>query len=112
MLATGSRPRTLPGLAIDGEYVITSDEALELTELPTSVVIVGGGVIGIEWASLLNDFGVEVTVVEYADRILPLEDEEVSREMTRLLKKRKVKIVTEAKVLPESMRQESGKVPI
>ncbi|MCK9910331.1 FAD-dependent oxidoreductase, partial [Microbacteriaceae bacterium K1510] len=85
LLATGSRPRTLPGLAIDGEYVITSDEALELTELPTSVVIVGGGVIGIEWASLLNDFGVEVTVVEYADRILPLEDEEVSREMTRLL---------------------------
>lgn len=112
LLATGSRPRTLPGLAIDGEHVISSDEALELQELPSSIVIVGGGVIGIEWASMLNDFGVDVTVVEYADRILPLEDEEISKEMTRLLKKRKVKIVTEAKVLPETLRKENGQVTI
>lgn len=112
LLATGSRPRTLPGLAIDGEYVITSDEALELTKLPSSIVIVGGGVIGIEWASMLNDFGVDVTVVEYADRILPLEDEEISREMTRLLKKRKVRIVTSAKVLPDTLEKTDGSVTI
>jgi len=112
LLATGSRPRTLPGLTIDGEYVITSDEALEMASLPKSIVIVGGGVIGIEWASMLNDFGVDVTVVEYADRILPLEDEEISKELTRLLKKRKVKIVTGAKVLPETLVKENGTVTI
>lgn len=112
LIATGSRPRTLPGLTIDGEYVITSDEALELQELPSSVIIVGGGVIGIEWASMLNDFGVEVTVVEYADRILPLEDEEISKEMARLLKKRKVNVVTGAKVLPDSLEKGDGKVMI
>jgi len=112
LIATGSRPRTLPGLAVDGEYVITSDEALELKELPSSVIIVGGGVIGIEWASMLNDFGVDVTVVEYADRILPLEDEEISKEMARLLKKRKVNVVTGAKVLPETLVKADGKVTI
>ncbi|MFD2371864.1 dihydrolipoyl dehydrogenase [Brevibacillus sp. GCM10020057] len=110
LLATGSRPRTLPGLVIDGSYVVTSDEALQWEQLPESVIIVGGGVIGIEWASMLNDFGVEVTVVEYADRILPLEDEEVSKELTRLLKKRKVNIVTSAKVLPESLEKGEGRV--
>jgi dihydrolipoamide dehydrogenase len=112
IIATGSKPRTLPGLEIDGEYVMTSDEALELEELPKSIVIVGGGVIGIEWASLFSDFGVEVTVVEYADRILPLEDAEVSKEMTRLFKRKKVKIVTSAKVLPETLSKGEGKVTI
>ncbi|NGQ94680.1 dihydrolipoyl dehydrogenase [Brevibacillus sp. SYP-B805] len=112
LLATGSRPRTLPGLAIDGEYVITSDEALELASLPSSIIIVGGGVIGIEWASLLNDFGVQVTVLEYADRILPFEDEEVSKELARLLKRRKVNIVTGAKVLPDSVAKSDGQVTV
>lgn len=109
IIATGSSPRTLPGLEIDGQQVITSDEALEMQELPSSVVIVGGGVIGIEWASLLSDFGVNVTIIEYADRILPLEDEEISKEMTRILKKKKVKVVTGAKVLPDTLvRKTSG----
>ncbi|KKX56881.1 MULTISPECIES: dihydrolipoyl dehydrogenase [Brevibacillus] len=112
LLATGSRPRTLPGLTIDGKQVVTSDEALQWEQLPSSVVIVGGGVIGIEWASMLNDFGVEVTVVEYADRILPTEDEEISKEMARLLKKRKINIVTGARVLPESLETSEGKVAI
>lgn len=112
LIATGSRPRTLPGLTIDGTDVVTSDEALQWEELPSSVTIVGGGVIGIEWASMLNDFGVEVTVVEYADRILPLEDEEISKEMARLLKKRKVNIVTSAKVLPDTLEKSDGRVSI
>jgi dihydrolipoamide dehydrogenase len=108
IIATGSRPRTLPGLEIDGEYVLTSDEALVMEQLPKSIIIVGGGVIGIEWASMLHDFGVEVTVLEYADRILPTEDHEISKEMQRLMKKKGVKIVTSAKVLPETLEKGNG----
>lgn len=108
IIATGSRPRTLPGLEADGEFVMTSDEALSMKELPNSVIIVGGGVIGIEWASMLVDFGLEVTVLEYADRILPTEDKEVSKEMQRLMKKKGVKIVTGAKVLPETLEKAEG----
>ncbi|KUP07344.1 dihydrolipoamide dehydrogenase [Bacillus coahuilensis m2-6] len=108
VIATGSRPRTLPGLDIDGEFVLSSDELLELEELPKSVVIVGGGVIGIEWASMLSDFDVDVTVVEYTDRIVPTEDHEISKEMERLMKKKGVKIVTGAKVLPETLQKGEG----
>jgi dihydrolipoamide dehydrogenase len=108
IVATGSRPRTLPGLEADGQYVMTSDEALAMEELPKSIIVVGGGVIGIEWASMLADFGTEVTVIEYADRIIPTEDKEVSREMQRAMKKKGVKIVTGAKVLPETLTQGNG----
>ncbi|WP_442594773.1 dihydrolipoyl dehydrogenase [Neobacillus sp. D3-1R] len=108
LIATGSRPRTLPGLEVDGQYVLTSDEALVMESLPTSMIIVGGGVIGIEWASMLSDFGVEVTVIEYADRIIPTEDLEISKEMQRLMKKKGVKIVTSAKVLPETLVKDNG----
>ena len=108
LIATGSRPRTLPGLEVDGQYVMTSDEALEMGELPNSIIIVGGGVIGIEWASMLVDFGLEVTVIEYADRILPTEDKDVSKEVQRLLKKKGVKIVTGAKVLPNTLEKGEG----
>jgi dihydrolipoamide dehydrogenase len=105
IIATGSRPRTLPGLEVDGQYVMTSDEALQMETLPDSIIIVGGGVIGIEWASMLVDFGIKVTVVEYADRILPTEDKEISKEMQRLMKKKGVKIVTSAKVLSETLEK-------
>lgn len=108
IVATGSRPRTLPGLEADGQYVMTSDEALAMEELPKSIIVVGGGVIGIEWASMLADFGTEVTVIEYADRIIPTEDKEVSREMQRAMKKKGVKIVTGAKVLPETLTKGNG----
>ncbi|OCA91033.1 dihydrolipoyl dehydrogenase [Bacillus sp. FJAT-27225] len=108
IVATGSRPRSLPGLDIDGTDVLSSDEALKLETLPQSIIIVGGGVIGIEWASMLSDFGVQVTVLEYAPRIIPTEDHEISKEMQRLLKKRGVKIVTSAKVLPETLTREEG----
>jgi dihydrolipoamide dehydrogenase len=108
IVATGSRPRTLPGLEIDGQFVITSDEALELDSLPSSIIIVGGGVIGIEWASLLSDFGVAVTVIEYADRIIPTEDKEISKEMQRLMKKKGINIITSAKVLSETLVKGNG----
>ncbi|WML46351.1 dihydrolipoyl dehydrogenase [Neobacillus sp. PS3-40] len=108
VIATGSRPRTLPGLEVDEKYVMTSDEALKMDNLPASIIIVGGGVIGMEWASMLIDFGLEVTVIEYADRILPTEDKDVSKEITRLMKKKGVKIVTSAKVLSETLEKGEG----
>ncbi|MCK6257632.1 dihydrolipoyl dehydrogenase [Fictibacillus sp. KIGAM418] len=108
IVATGSRPRTLPGLEIDGKLVMSSDDALKMETLPASILIIGGGVIGIEWASMLNDFGVEVTVVEYADRILPTEDEEISKEAARILKKKGIKLVTGAKVLSETLKKEES----
>ena len=107
IVATGSRPRLLPGLEVS-ENVLTSDEALEMEAIPSSVIIVGGGVIGIEWASMLSDFGSEVTVIEYADRIIPTEDKEISKEMQRLMKKKGVKVVVNAKVLPETLQQADG----
>ncbi|CAM4313632.1 dihydrolipoyl dehydrogenase [Saccharibacillus endophyticus] len=94
IIATGSRPRVLPGLEPDGQYILSSDEALELESLPESLLIVGGGVIGIEWASMLCDFGVQVTVVELAGQILPGEDEETARELAKSLERRGVKIRT------------------
>jgi dihydrolipoamide dehydrogenase len=103
IIATGSRPRSLPGLVIDGKYVITSEEALDLDTLPASIVILGGGAIGVEWASMLNDFGVEVTIVEFEGRLLPLEDADVSKELQRLFAKRGIKVLTGAKLLPESL---------
>ncbi|MBS4217210.1 dihydrolipoyl dehydrogenase [Bacillus sp. FJAT-49711] len=112
IIATGSRPSTLPNLDIDGTLVLTSDEALEMLELPDSIVIIGGGVIGIEWASMLADFGVNVTVIEYADRIIPGEDEDISKELSHLLQKKGIKIVTNAKVLSETMEKEGGTVRI
>lgn len=108
IIATGSRPRTLPGLEVDGDYLLTSDEALALESLPGSMIIVGGGVIGIEWASMLSDFGVDVTVLEYADRIIPTEDKQISKEMQRVLKKKGIKIVTGARVLPETLIKDNG----
>ncbi|ANU19337.1 dihydrolipoyl dehydrogenase [Planococcus plakortidis] len=112
IIATGSRPRTLPGLEIDGEFVMSSDEALAMSELPKSILIVGGGVIGIEWASMLNDFGVDVTVLEYADRIIPTEDKDISKEMQKLLKKKGINFATSAKVLPETVEKGDGQVSI
>ncbi|MEC2198275.1 dihydrolipoyl dehydrogenase [Bacillus subtilis] len=112
IIATGSRPRMLPGLEADGKSVLTSDEALQMEELPQSIIIVGGGVIGIEWASMLHDFGVKVTVIEYADRILPTEDPEISKEMESLLKKKGIQFITGAKVLPDTMTKTSDDISI
>lgn len=112
IIATGSRPRMLPGLEADGKSVLTSDEALQMEELPKSIIIVGGGVIGIEWASMLDDFGVKVTVIEYADRILPTEDLEISKEMESLLKKKGIQFITGAKVLPDTLTKTSGDISI
>lgn len=112
IIATGSRPRVLSGLEPDGEFILSSDEALTMEELPASLIIVGGGVIGVEWASMLNDFGVEVTVVEAANRLIPTEDEDVSREMQRLLTKRGVKVLTGSQVLAKTYDKDEEGVQI
>ncbi|WP_159882248.1 dihydrolipoyl dehydrogenase [Paenibacillus puerhi] len=112
IIATGSRPRVLPGLETDGIRVLNSDEALRMEELPESVLIVGGGVIGVEWASMLSDFGVQVTIVEFAQRLLPAEDEEVSRELERLLKKRGVTVRTGTSVLTDTVVREPDSVKL
>ncbi|MDQ0492090.1 dihydrolipoyl dehydrogenase [Paenibacillus brasilensis] len=112
IIATGSRPRVLPGLEPDGEFILSSDEALTMEALPASLIIVGGGVIGVEWASMLNDFGVEVTVVEAANRLIPTEDEDISREMQRLLTKRGVKVLTGSQVLAETYSKDEEGIQI
>ncbi|MFJ5971232.1 dihydrolipoyl dehydrogenase [Streptomyces sp. NPDC093060] len=99
VLATGSRPRTLPGLVPDGRRVVTSDDALFAPGLPGSVLVLGGGAIGAEYASFHRSMGAEVTLVEAADRIVPLEDADVSRHLTRGLKKRGVDVQAGARLL-------------
>jgi dihydrolipoyl dehydrogenase len=88
VLATGSVPKTLPGLDIDGERIIFSDHALQLDRVPASVVILGGGVIGVEFASVWRSFGAEVTVVEALPHLLPLEDESSSKLLERAFRRR------------------------
>ncbi|RFU38759.1 dihydrolipoyl dehydrogenase [Actinomadura logoneensis] len=91
VLATGSAPRTLPGLEVDGEKVIFSDQALTLGRVPASVVILGGGVIGVEFASVWRSFGAEVTIVEALPHLLPLEEESSSKRLERAFRKRGIK---------------------
>nr|WP_106779787.1 dihydrolipoyl dehydrogenase [Lysinibacillus timonensis] len=103
IIATGSSPRHLDGLNPDGKWIMNSDHALQMKELPSSILIIGGGVIGIEWASMLADFGVNVTVIEYSDRILPTEDVDISKEVENLLKRRGIKIFTNAQIQSERL---------
>lgn len=93
VLATGSYPRTL-NLEVDGERVLTSEHALTMSSLPSSAIVLGGGVIGVEFASAWSSFGVEVTIVEALDRLVPAEDPEVSKTLTRAFGKRKIKALT------------------
>jgi dihydrolipoyl dehydrogenase len=88
VLATGSYSRTLPGLDIDGERVITSEHALNLDRVPASAIVLGGGVIGVEFASAWRSFGAEVTIVEALPRLVPAEDEEASKAVERAFRKR------------------------
>jgi len=90
IIATGSRPADLPGLTLDGQSIISSTGALALRQVPRSVLIVGAGVIGCEFACLFNSLGSEVSIVEVLSRALPLEDEDISRLLERELKKRKM----------------------
>lgn len=91
IIATGSKPSTLPFISIDKERIITSTEALKLKEVPKHLIVIGGGVIGLELGSVYKRLGADVSVVEYAPTITPTMDKDVSKELTKVLKKQGVK---------------------
>ncbi len=98
IVATGARPRSLAGVENDGRQVITYRQALEQRQQPASVVIIGAGAVGVEFAYLYNAYGAKVTLLEALDRVVPLEDEEVSRELARALVKQGIRVETGARV--------------
>ena len=98
IIATGSKPSVLPFVTIDKERIITSTEALKLKEIPKHLIIIGGGVIGLELGQVYKRLGAEVTVIEYMDRIIPTMDKGLSKELNKVLKKQKFKINTSHKV--------------
>lgn len=97
VLATGSYAKTLPGLTIDGKQIITSDHAMNLDRVPKSVIVLGGGVIGCEFASVWKSFGAEVTIIEALPRLIALEDESSSKQLERAFRKRGINFETGSK---------------
>jgi dihydrolipoamide dehydrogenase len=98
IVATGSEPRSVPGVAIDRKRIITSDEAIGLKEIPKSIVILGSGAVGVEFASIFRRFGSEVTIVELLPRLVPVEDEAISAELEKSFKRQGIKVLTGTKV--------------
>jgi dihydrolipoamide dehydrogenase len=98
VVATGSQPRSVPGIELDRKRIITSDEAIGLKEVPKSVVIMGSGAVGVEFASIFRRFGSEVTIVELLPRVVPIEDDAVSAELEKSFRKQGIKVLTGAKV--------------
>jgi dihydrolipoyl dehydrogenase len=107
MIATGSVPRDIPIAAADGERILNSDHVLQLESVPKSIAVLGAGAVGTEFASLYASFGSEVTLIEMLPRILPIEDEDVSTELERALRKRKIKMLTGAR-MTAAERTETG----
>ena len=110
MVATGSDARTLPGVEIDGKTILTNREILNLPQIPKSLVVVGAGAVGVEFASIYRSFGAEVTILEMLPRAVPLEDEEISVELQKAFKKRGIRIETGAKV--DSVKKDAKGVSV
>ena len=110
VIATGASPMLIPGVDVDGERVLTYREAILQERIPESVVVIGAGPIGLEFATIWNAYGVEVTIVEMLPRIAPLEDEEISKELAKAFGKRKIQILTGTKV--EKIDRADGKVVV
>jgi dihydrolipoamide dehydrogenase len=110
IIATGSAARMLPGLEPDPEFVLTNIEILNLTQVPKSLAIIGAGAVGVEFASIFHRFGSKVTVLEMLPRVVPVEDEEVSKELERVFKKAGIRIETGAKA--ENIRKTGQGVAI
>lgn len=98
IVATGSEPKSLKGMEFDHNYILNSDDILNLTGLPESILIIGSGAIGTEWARILAAFDVEVTVIEAAEHLLPLADTEISKRLERIFKSKKIKFYTSTTV--------------
>jgi dihydrolipoamide dehydrogenase len=97
IVATGSEARMLPGLQPDPEFILTNVEILNLTAVPKSLIIIGAGAVGVEFASIFHRFGAEVTVVEMLPRMVPVEDEDISKELERCFRKQKIRVETGAR---------------
>ena len=110
ILATGARPRNIPGLDIDRKTIITSREALEFKDVPESIVIIGGGAVGVEFGYVYSQYGAQVTIVELESRIVPTEDEEISAYLQKSLEKYGIKIKTNTKF--ESVKVENGEATV
>jgi dihydrolipoamide dehydrogenase len=110
IIAIGARPRSIPGLKIDGKRVISSREAMTLPQIPKSIIVIGAGAIGVEFAYIFNSFGAEVSIVEMLPQILPVEDEEIAKELTRTFRKKQIGIHTGAKV--ENIQAKEGSVEV
>jgi len=98
IVATGSSARSVPGIEIDHKRIITSDDAIQMKAVPKSIAVMGSGAVGVEFASVFNRFGSQVTVIELLPRIVPNEDEQVSTELEKAFKKLKIKVLTGTKV--------------
>ncbi len=110
IIATGSAVRPIPGFEVDGKQVVNSDQILELTTVPKSMIVLGSGAVGVEFASVYARFGCETTVVELLDRIVPLEDAEVSKELARVFKKNGITCLTGVKMDKLEKTKKSVKV--
>jgi dihydrolipoamide dehydrogenase len=110
IIATGSVVRPIPGFETDGKQVVNSDHVLELTKVPKSLIVMGSGAVGVEFASVYARFGAETTVVELLDRIVPIEDTDVSKELERSFKKRGIKCMTGVKLDKMTKTKNSVKV--
>ncbi|MHB8880807.1 MAG: dihydrolipoyl dehydrogenase [Thermodesulfovibrionales bacterium] len=106
LIATGSRPAPMPALPFDGKQILSSTDALELTEIPRSLLIIGAGAIGCEFACIYRELGSEVTLVEMMDRAVPAEDAEISEVLERELKKKKIRLYTGVRVERAEVRGE------
>src|SRR4051812_32606741 len=98
IIATGSVVRPIPGFETDGKHVVSSDHILELTEIPKSLIVMGAGAVGVEFASVYSRFGADTTIVELLPRLVPLEDEEVSKELEKAFRKRGIKSKVDTKL--------------
>jgi len=110
LLATGSEARSLPGVVFDGKAILSNREILGLAAIPKSLIVVGAGAVGVEFASIFHSFGTEVTILEMLPRIVPLEDDEISSELEKSLRKKGIRIQTEAKV--ESVDKDSKGIKV
>jgi dihydrolipoamide dehydrogenase len=112
ILATGSRVKSLPGLEPDGKQIITSDEATTGNTLPKSIIVVGGGAVGVEFASFYKDAGVEVTLLEYLPRLTPLEDAEISKELEKVFRRRGINVITSARFDTAAVKKDDQGVSV
>jgi len=112
ILAMGSVPKDLPHIKADGKRIINSDHILQLQEVPKSMLVIGAGAVGCEFASIYSRFGTKTTIVEVMPQLLPIEDEEIAKEFTRLFKKKGIDVYTDAKVESATVSDKGVKVVV